>query len=331
MIRRIAPALALVVAAASGAARADEPLWAVLRDRAEVKGLALTLGDVADVGGLDAAAVLAAAGLPLGRTPPPGQSRLLLAETVAALLDKARPEGPRITLRGAAAVCVSAPQLALSSEEVAALARRALANLLGDRAGPARIEPSNRPAPLTAPAGRWSTRFEVAPLRDPEPAGLVRLTVQAVVDGTIVAGVDADFVVHRSRPVVVARTDLHPGRPVESSQLAVETREAGGRGETSISDPSLAVGLVPKNRILAGSAVAERDFRRPPAVQRNDPVIVQVRAGNLTVRGEGIALGDGSPGDVIPVRTVPGRQVVQAQVVDSRTVAVVLESAKGQS
>lgn len=310
-------------------AQEDEHLvWAVLEAEAEVRGLNVRLGDIATVNGTDpqlaarAAALIIAASAGEDATGPLFLTRARIRE----VLQEAPQPGPGVALRGAGSVRIKRPLVTLSASDVQTLALRRLHEILGPESAHTRVAPAGRSRELAAPAGRYSTRFEVvAPGKAPESlAGLVRLEVRALVDGRALPGVPVVLEVHRRALVLAVEEELPSNRPVDPSKLGYRRVDLGHYGGSVFSDPSQVKGMVPKARLRAGEILRRQDLKSLPVVHRNDPVTVVYQAGALTIRLAGVAKRDGAPGERIPVKTGTGEREVTryALVVDRKTVKI---------
>ncbi len=321
--------IALILGILSGGVSPDTTDLVVhLRADANARGLQLRLVDIADLYADDPERLLAAHNLVLGTAPAPGEGRILTRETVSALLLRAAPN-LRVRITGADACRVQTDEVRLSSEEVGLLARRAVAERLGT--ADARLSLAAAPAALRAPAGRFCTSFRaVVSTSDPLPAR-VRVQVRAVVDGAPGPAVEVELLLATEVRVLVAARMLLPGRALSSDDVKLVQMPSAALPPAPIAAPQIVIGLLPKGRIEVGRALQLSDFRRPPAVVRGDPVVIEIVSGRLTVRGEGLVQGDGATGERVSVKTRPGNRVLSAEVIDSRTVRVQLTPTKEQS
>ncbi len=119
---------------------------------------------------------------------------------------------------------------------------------------------------------------------------------------------------HRSHPIwaririamerhgVRAVTDLIAGKPIEASQVKVETWEGNPFDPEPAQNPGDVVDLVPRSRISAGSPVMPGQLVAPPLVTRGEQVAVEVRSGAAQLRLEGKAQKAGKQGEMITIR-----------------------------
>lgn len=302
---------------------------ATLRERAVVRGLDLRLGDIADVTGVDTVTVTKARQLSLGKVPAPGRARLLGKETLRGLIAAAAGMRMDIRIAGALSVQILPETVTLSADEVGTLARRWLWNALRWRGDGSNVRPASTPTALDAPAGRWSTRFEVVPeSKGARLAGLVKLRVRAVIDGVPGPSVPVHLVVKRPQNVLVVARRIQAGKAISSDDVKVEERLADGTTTDALSEMSALTGLITRRPLTPGTVLSRRDLKGRPVVFRNEPVTVRVVSGALVVTGSGKALDEGAPGEIIAVRTGRRGRTVQAKVIDSQTVEVSFDAAK---
>jgi len=302
---------------------------AELKDRAQVRGARLRLGDIAAVSGMDDAIVASARQLELGAAPGPGRARLLARHTLRALVDKAAKGRFDVRLDGAESVQVLPDIVSLSADEVGTLARHWLWQSLGYRGDGANIRLANGLVALEATAGRFSTRFDVVP-DDPGAhlAGIVKLTVHAIIDGRSASSVPVHMIVRRPRTVLILSRRVSAGRPVTSSDVKTEQRLDDGTTPETLDSVSELAGLVARRSLMPGIVLSRRDLKGRPIVFRNDAVTVRVTSGALTINGTGVAQGSGGVGEVIPVRTGDRRRIVHARIIDSETVEIAMTANK---
>ena len=110
----------------------------------------------------------------------------------------------------------------------------------------------------------------------------------------------------RAQDLTANRT-LRAGTIIASGDLAL-------RGETDAELLSDLVGLELRRAVYAGRAVARSDLGPPTLVRRNDIVTILYRAGGLSLRTEGRALGAGGAGERIEVMNLDTRLTVRAVV-----------------
>ncbi len=314
-------AITLILGSLIAGLNGPDEVLVFLKKDADVRGLAVRLGDIAEITGTTEANARHLAALALGAAPAPGEGRILTSGAVEVLLRRAAPDlKPRFA--GAEAVRLRSEEVRLAAADVQLLARRALMERLGAEAASARILCDATTHELRAPAGRFCTSFEaVIPEGATLPARLV-VRVRAVVDGVPGVGTDVALQLFREVEVLVAARSLAPGRPVTAEDLKLQRMPSAAVPQGAVATAEAILGLFTETRLETGRVITLADFRRPPLVRRGDAVITEIVSGRLTVRGEGLAEGSGAAGEVIQIRTRPGNKSLSAEVIDERTVRV---------
>jgi flagella basal body P-ring formation protein FlgA len=119
---------------------------------------------------------------------------------------------------------------------------------------------------------------------------------------------------HRSVPVwarvriwvtgkrLVAIENLEAGRPIQASEVSVETAELPPFANTAAESVEQVVGKLPRRTIRAGQPVEAGMLETPPAVERGDTVNVAVSSGAAQLSFQALAESSGRTGDTILLR-----------------------------
>ncbi len=102
-----------------------------------------------------------------------------------------------------------------------------------------------------------------------------------------------------AEPRVIAAAELKPGRPIETAQLRLETREGfPGRG-AFVDGADEIVGRALRRGVPAGTAIRKSWLEAPRDVLRGDTVRVVAQAGAARIETEAVAQSSGSAGETI--------------------------------
>jgi len=82
------------------------------------------------------------------------------------------------------------------------------------------------------------------------------------------------------------------------------------------------LGFAARRSLKAGMLVHRRDLRRPTLVRRGDKVMMDLRAGNMTLTAIGRVMQSGARGDVIRVLNVQSQKTILAEVVNEDVVRI---------
>jgi len=113
---------------------------------------------------------------------------------------------------------------------------------------------------------------------------------------------------------VVAAAEIPVGKPIQASQVRLESLEGSPLDDAMASSVDEVVGLISKSSLHTGSAIRRAQIERPPDVARGDLVTVQVFAAGAYLKLEGRAESAGVTGSTILVRNLSSGRDFRAQV-----------------
>ena len=119
--------------------------------------------------------------------------------------------------------------------------------------------------------------------------------------------------------VVEATRPLPRGTVIEAWDVALAARDAR-RGEAVALDE--VVGMEVRATIRAGQGVRLSSLRAPVVVRRNQVVELVYRAGTLSIRAEGRALGAGGEGERVRVMNLDSRRTIRGHILAPGVVEV---------
>lgn len=129
-----------------------------------------------------------------------------------------------------------------------------------------------------------------------------------------------EFVVRAkiSAKVVVAATDLMPGKFLSPSDVLLERHDISGMPD-SFSDLSAVEGMSTRRSVRAGDVLRQNMLVAPALVKRGDQVRIVARREQIEVSMSGEALDTGARGASVRVRNSSGT-IIRARVTDAGTV-----------
>jgi flagella basal body P-ring formation protein FlgA len=113
---------------------------------------------------------------------------------------------------------------------------------------------------------------------------------------------------------VVATANIPVGKPIQASQVRLESCEDSPLDETVARSLDDVVGFISKTSLNSGSPIRKAQVERPSDVARGDMVVVQVYAGGAYLKLEGRAESSGVTGSTILVRNLSSGKDFRAQV-----------------
>jgi flagella basal body P-ring formation protein FlgA len=112
---------------------------------------------------------------------------------------------------------------------------------------------------------------------------------------------------------VVATHDLLPGEVLTAADVSL-ARIPENQAEDALATPGQAIGMTLSDGIDAGAALSGSDLTAPIVVAKGALVSLSLTIPGLDLTAQGIALGAGGTGSVIPVLNAASHAVVQAVV-----------------
>jgi flagella basal body P-ring formation protein FlgA len=245
----------------------------------------------------------------LGRSPRPGDERVLAREWV---LQRARQVNAEGELDLSGDVVVSRSGYAVDRQAVIDAVERALLPRLhpGENL---RIEAVGLPGPVAVDQFELVTRLPDGEL--PSPA---TVWVDVESNGERAGQAWVRLEIARGRPVLVLTRTLRRGDVVASDDL--EVRSGGGGGFT---DPSQVVGKEVVRTLRSGSTLSPRDLKAVPLVERGDMVRVVARVGGVTAATMGRSMETGGVGDLVRVENVQSGRLLTGTLQEGGVVEIV--------
>tara|TARA_R110000737_G_scaffold327468_1_gene341744 strand:- start:361 stop:1053 length:693 start_codon:yes stop_codon:yes gene_type:complete len=112
-------------------------------------------------------------------------------------------------------------------------------------------------------------------------------------------------------PVLVTRMRINKGTLLNDSNIEVVFKDSGQIRGTVLTDPSIVTGARTKRNLSQGSAITDKNTC---FVCKGQPVNIIAKSVNFEIKSYGIALEDGSLGELIPVKNTKSGRVVHGQV-----------------
>jgi flagella basal body P-ring formation protein FlgA len=288
---------------------------------ARVKGTEITLGEVAQVSGLDAELVGRLRAIELGYSPAPGFSRMLTAERVRQALAK---EFPAVEVRvtGERACRLWPEVTVLEPAAIEAAARTELARTFAGKEATYHLKDAL--ASVQVPVGDVDQKVVArAPAGEPK-SGVLGVPVEIHVDGLRYRTVWTSWTVEvwETRPVLTR--PVKAGEELRPDLFGRARVQVGRAAELEHLDPAQLSGTIAKRDLAPGQAVTALDVHRPAAVTLGSNLFLRVRKGSIEARVSAVALETGAVGDRVRVRTLQAGQEMQATVVGRDLCEIVL-------
>lgn len=162
-------------------------------------------------------------------------------------------------------------------------------------------------------------QFQIADRSD-KALGTLALEVTILENGAAqhVAQVLCEATLRKS--VVVAARSFNRGELIQADDLRNEIRTFDKLDEIGLAEAAPIVGQRARRLIKNGEQLTPRDVESVPLVERNDLVTVSVRRGGLTITAAARALGAGSYGDTITLRSESSKETFVGVITGPKSV-----------
>ena len=281
-----------------------------LAEKSQVKGLEVTVAEVAKVTCDDPAVAARVAEANLGYAPAPGYHRILRSDLVQFDLRRALP-GVEINVIGADRCRVDPVTEVVDAERLWGLGSAELEELF--RGTDAAIKRDGELAIVEVPLGETPLDLRVS-LVDREPeAGPKTAAIQLWIDGDLYRTVHLTFNVSLREPRWVLKRSVAAGDVLEPSMF--ELRRVEVTFETANQGLALEAlhGTVAARPIAASMIVTERDIQRPVVIRKNELITVVIKSGQVEARDMGTAGQEARVGEMVQVKLQSTGRVVSGR------------------
>ncbi len=269
-----------------------------LAEKAEVRGLEVTLDEIATVSAANSELAAQVAAINLGYAPAPGYHRILRSDLVLFDLRRALP-GVQIEVVGAERCRVDIQTDTIDSERLWSLATGQMETFFEGL--DASIRRDGELAVVQVPVGSVPTELKAAIVGRMPEAGTKQVAVQLWVDGDLYRTVHVPFMVALREPRWVLKASVPAGQVLDPSLFELRRVEVTSDSASAGLPVEALHGTVAARPIPASSVVTERDIQRPIAVRRGDLVTVTVKARGVQAEALGTAVTDARIGESLRV------------------------------
>ena len=288
----------------------------VVNSDSQVKGPALTLGDIATVSGDPAARVKALRELKLGDAPDPGTTAFMTPESLEPRLAANRIDFSEISWAVPAQFKISTLSHPVNGAKIA----EAATAFLSQTAMGATINRVDMPSDIQAPVGKLELFPELSGgLRY---IGVTTVNVAIRADGRSFLKTPVRFEVRRFQDVVVAAGNLNAGDILTEKSVRLERLDTGSMPAGYLTETAKAVGLQVRYPMPPGSVLSERSLTRPLLIRRGEQVRIVARIGEIEIYANGVSYSQGAVGDLVRVQNTTTKKILTGRVQEDKTVLV---------
>ncbi|MGZ4968365.1 MAG: flagellar basal body P-ring formation chaperone FlgA [Methylobacter sp.] len=122
--------------------------------------------------------------------------------------------------------------------------------------------------------------------------------------------------------VVVLSRPIQRGEIITSQHLAIERREVSNLREDFATQPEQVENKQVTRQLNAGTILSLRNIVEPKLIKRGDKVVISTTKPNFSIKMNGIAMMDGTKGQLISVKNQNSGRIINATVIESGLVSV---------
>ena len=278
-----------------------------------VTGALVTLGDLADSGGLKS-------DVPLFRAPQPGLTGTVRTERVVAAI---RAHGfHEIVTGGLPQIVVTRAGRRVPRETIRAAIASQLVHLGHARDAESldiRLDPSF--GELIVEMEATGDVRVMAMHADPRAR---RFTARLSVDGSAVTagGVEVSGFAEEVANVPTLSRPIARGETIAPADVVMTPMPISSISADSLTSRDALLGMAARRPLRAGKPLRPGDLMAPILVRRDDIVLIRFERPGLSLTVRGRAISNGAKGDVIAVTNLQSRRILQAEVTAPGTVSV---------
>lgn len=282
---------------------------------AEIDASFITLGDVAEIGGVDRASAESIASVVIGYAPPPGRSRTVTPEMARMGLLQRGILPAAITMQGGAAITVTRAGQQITAEEISAAVLEALTPLAEEGVT---LTVERVPAVPSLPRGAVEMEIE-------RPARMERTFFVPVTLRVGTESIKVSVTMHASRlgTILLAARRLERGMLLTASDFVEKSVDVYEAPRDAVRSSADAIGAVVQRTINANTPLTSAAIEKEAVIRRGDRVQISASIPGLTIQAAGEALDGGRIGQVIRVRNTDSRKIVSGRVTGAGEVMIV--------
>lgn len=149
-----------------------------------------------------------------------------------------------------------------------------------------------------------------------------RTTVGVRCNGEKKWSIFTSAIIKTYQPVIVLSRPVQRGEIITRQHLAIEKREVSHLREDFITQPEQAENKQATRPLEAGAILSLRNFVEPTLIKRGDKVVISTTKPDFSIRMSGIAMMDGTKGQLIKIKNQNSGRIINAIVIEPGLVSV---------
>ena len=312
-------AVAFIVGATAELSAA--PLTTIrVRDRVEVDGDEVLLGQIAEIQGSDFQMIRHLNDIVIGKAPLPGKSRQYDENYLKMRLKQYQIDLASVILEAPEQIEVLRSCIKIEKQKIEEIISNFLIQSISQGNKNIRIKEIRVPEEVLLPKGQISYKVTAA---DSQPLrGRCSIAVEFSVNGYDQKKIWAIATIEVLGTVVVTRKPLGRYKPIGEDDIELKTMDLSDLPDDVITDTEAVLGMRTRRAIGAQVPLRADTVELPPLVKRGDLVVIIAESRGLKITTRGQVKKKGRLGEQVPVVNLDSNKVIYARVIDANTVKV---------
>jgi flagella basal body P-ring formation protein FlgA len=291
-----------------------------VRDRVEIDGDEVLLGQIAEIQGSDLQLIRHLEGIVIGNAPLPGKLRQYDESYLKMRLKQYHIDLAGVILEVPEHIEVLRSCIKIEKQKIEEIISNFLIQNISQKNKNLRIKEIQVPEEVLLSKGQISYKVTAAdnqPLR-----GKCSIAVEFSINGYDQKKIWASATIQVLGPVVVTRKPLGRYKPIGGDDIELKTMDLSDLPDDVITDTEEVLGKRTKRAIGAQVPLRADTVELPPLVKRGDLVVIVAESKGLKITTRGQVKKKGRLGEQIPVVNLDSNKVLYARVIDANTVKV---------
>lgn len=285
-----------------------------------VPGPSISFGDIADISGDDLQRIRYLQSLRIGGAAPPGGRLQFTRELLGSKLAAVGADFSGIIWNVPDQVSIVTDSQQVAGQKIIDAGMNFLQSRLGSSNADLEIEAFGYQEDLAVPVGDLSLQCELPyGVRKGGPT-LVNVTVQA--NGRIFTKIGVRYTVRIFDTVLVASRAIGADEPLNTGNVVLQRMDTAPLGNGYLTGYRQIDGMIARRPIAPGAVLTEISLEKPVMIKRGTNITILARKGDLEVGAPGLAMQDGTLGQIIRVQNLTSKRYLTAKVISSDAVLV---------
>jgi len=291
-----------------------------VRDRVEIDGDEILLGQIAEIEGSDLRLNRHLEEILIGNAPLPGKSRHYDQSHLKLRLKQYDIDLSSVILEAPEHIEVSRSCIKIEKQKIEEIVSGFLRQNIPQENKNIRIKEIRVPEEVVLSKGNIA--YKVTAADKQSLRGKCSIAVEFSVNGYDQKKIWATVVIEVLGPVVVTRKPLGRYKPIDEGDIELKTLDLSDLPDDVITDPEAVLGKRTTRAIGARVPLRADTVELPPLVKRGDLVVIIAESKGLKITTRGQVKKKGRLGEQIPVVNLDSNKVLYARVIDANTVKV---------